>query len=188
MFAEAALAAWSFRWGSSQKSGSAGQIELISALAACLTVCILAVQSLCPAALWKDRPSRHVEHDDQRAAQFERRDAVANEVRYRGGEALTAFYGGAQYTYPSHVRIQRPGTDLTLHNLPWEGRPFDHPIYYGRCITGRRNRSFPTWHINSCVGEAERSLRAAGQRPVSPATKSSLEWVIERCLSPLVID
>jgi hypothetical protein len=131
MFAEAALAAWSFRWGSSQKSGSAGQIELISALAACLTVCILAVQSLCPAALWKDRPSRHVEHDDQRAAQFERRDAVANEVRYRGGEALTAFYGGAQYTYPSHVRIQRPGTDLTLHNLPWEGRPFDHPIYYG---------------------------------------------------------
>jgi hypothetical protein len=74
---------------------------------------------------------RHVEHEDQRAAQLERRAAIAEEVRYRGGETLTAAYAGAQYTYPSDVRIARPGTDITAHAVPWEGRPFEHPIYYG---------------------------------------------------------
>jgi lipid A oxidase len=146
-FVGSALAAWTTHWSSRHKVGALARLEMASALAACLTVCIFAFQYLFLAAVSKDRPSGHVEYDDQRAAQIERRDAIVKEVRYRGGEALTAVYGGAQYTYPSDVRIQRPGTDLTIHNLPWEGRPFDHPIYYGVRVA----RWFPASSIGGMV-------------------------------------
>jgi len=106
------------------------KLETCASLSGAAALAMLGLQVLYPGMTAKDSPG-HIEYEDQRAAQLERRRAIATEVRYRGGETLTAFYGGAQYTYPSDVRIERPGTDLTIHDLPWEGRPFQHPIYYG---------------------------------------------------------
>ncbi|MGE0701369.1 MAG: hypothetical protein AB7O57_19895, partial [Hyphomicrobiaceae bacterium] len=105
-------------------------LRLAEAVAAAGALLLLAGQ------VWLGDPQgavsgRHTEPEDQRAAQLARRAAIADEVRYRGGETLTAAYGGAQYTYPSDVRLARPGTDLTIHAVPWEGRPFEHPVYYG---------------------------------------------------------
>ncbi len=129
--ARASLAKWRARSERSGSGDAARRIDVASALTAAVAVGILAIQLLFPAEWLKDRPTRHIEYEDQRAAQLERRAAIAEEVRFQGAETLTAFYGGAQFTYPSDVRIQRPGTDLTIHELPWEGRPFNHPIYYG---------------------------------------------------------
>ena len=104
--------------------------ECASAVAAAASLLAVAWLALV-APLNKDAGPGHVEHEDQRAAQIARREAIAEEVRYSGGETLSAAYGGAQYTYPSDVRLVRPGSDFTIHDLPWEGRPFEHPIYYG---------------------------------------------------------
>jgi hypothetical protein len=50
----------------------------------------------------------------------------------RAGEHHLGGYLGIPYTHPSDVRIRKsPGTDFTIKDVPWEGRPFRHPIYYG---------------------------------------------------------
>lgn len=78
------------------------------------------------------RPLARLEEEDQREAALAFRAKIAEQVRYRGGETMTGAYGGSPYTYASDVRIVRPpATDLTAHAIDWEGKPFDHPIYYG---------------------------------------------------------
>lgn len=47
-------------------------------------------------------------------------------------ETFIGAYTGAPYTYPSDVRFQKPdGSELTIHDVAWDGKPFDDPIYYG---------------------------------------------------------
>ena len=69
--------------------------------------------------------------DSERARALAWRAEVAERVRFRGGESLTAVYGGSPYTYASDVTIDGPQGKLTAHGVDWEGKPFDHPIYYG---------------------------------------------------------
>jgi len=58
----------------------------------------------------------------------------------RAGEYHLGAYSGVPYTHPSDVRIRKsPGTDLTIKDVPWEGRPFRHPIYYGVRALGWRS-------------------------------------------------
>ncbi len=41
-------------------------------------------------------------------------------------------YAGYPYTHRSDLRFVQPGaTELTVHDVEWEGRPFKSPIYYG---------------------------------------------------------
>jgi lipid A oxidase len=41
-------------------------------------------------------------------------------------------YLGPAYTPPSDVRLTQPGgTDALFHDIPWEGKPFRPPPYYG---------------------------------------------------------
>lgn len=157
----AGLEAWALLRSARQKLGPLPRLEVISSLLAGLAVGTLAFHVLRPAAALKDRPSGHIEYDDQRAAQLERRNAIESEVRFRGGETLTAAYGGAQFTYPSDVQIQRPGTDLTIHQVPWEGRPFDHPIYYGVRVA----RWFPASSFGGMVDFTHSSRKRAPSPP-----------------------
>lgn len=47
-------------------------------------------------------------------------------------EWMIAAYGGAQHTYPSAVKLSKPGVhDLTVDKVGWDGEPFIDPIYYG---------------------------------------------------------
>ncbi len=51
-----------------------------------------------------------------------------------GGAPETQYggYGGIPFTYPSDLRFLKHGTtDLTVHGVNWDGRPFKSPIYYG---------------------------------------------------------
>lgn len=48
-----------------------------------------------------------------------------------------AGYSGVPYTYPSDVEFKKTGLhDFTVHDVPWEGRPFRNPIYYGARFVG----------------------------------------------------
>jgi hypothetical protein len=69
--------------------------------------------------------------DDEDAAAAAARAEMAERVRYRGDEFLFAAYGGAPYTYASDVRIERNGSAMTAHDVDWQGKPFDDPVYYG---------------------------------------------------------
>lgn len=47
-------------------------------------------------------------------------------------EWMVAAYGGSPYTYPSDVKITKPGVhDFTVKDVEWQGMPFINPIYYG---------------------------------------------------------
>ena len=47
-------------------------------------------------------------------------------------ETMVGAYMGAPYTYPSAVRIEKPGAyDITIDPVHWKARPFKSPIYYG---------------------------------------------------------
>lgn len=49
-----------------------------------------------------------------------------------GRELMFAGYSGVPYTYPSDVTVLKPGLhDFTAKEVPWDGRPFVNPIYYG---------------------------------------------------------
>jgi lipid A oxidase len=69
------------------------------------------------------------------------RAALIEQVRYKGGETFFAAYTGAPYTYASDLHIEGAGTDMTVHGVDWEGKPFDDPIYYGARIIRWRPRS-----------------------------------------------
>lgn len=75
------------------------------------------------------------------------RAELVERVRYRGDELLIAAYGGAPSTYASDVRIERPGTEMTVHDVDWQGKPFDDPIYYGVRIA----RWFPHSSLGAMV-------------------------------------
>ena len=72
------------------------------------------------------------------------RAAVAERVRYRGGETLAAAYAGSPYTYASDLRIERDGSDFTVDGVDWKGKAFDDPIYYGVRVA--------RWQANSRLG------------------------------------
>lgn len=59
------------------------------------------------------------------------RAALAEHVRYKGGESLAAVYTGTPYTYASDLHIEHDGGNLTVHDIDWLGKPFNNPIYYG---------------------------------------------------------
>lgn len=47
-------------------------------------------------------------------------------------EFLLGIYGGISGTFDSDVDLEAPGgTDLTLKDVPFDGKSFDSPIYYG---------------------------------------------------------
>ena len=47
-------------------------------------------------------------------------------------ETVFAAYGGVPFTHASDIRFEQAGsTDLTVHGVNWDGRPFKSPIYYG---------------------------------------------------------
>lgn len=75
-----------------------------------------------------------VVEDDHAKMAAARRAEIAEQVKYRGGEAFVGAYAGSPYTYASDVRFTKPGTDMTVRGIDWEGKPFDNPIYYGARI------------------------------------------------------
>lgn len=54
-----------------------------------------------------------------------------------GPDLTFAGYGGVPYTYPSDVAFKKTGlNDFTVHDVAWDGKPFNNPIYYGARFIG----------------------------------------------------
>jgi lipid A oxidase len=65
-------------------------------------------------------------------------DPSSTSVAGTSGPELTfAGYGGVPYTYPSDVVFKKNGLhDFTVHDVAWDGKPFNNPIYYGARFVG----------------------------------------------------
>lgn len=51
-------------------------------------------------------------------------------------EWRVSLYGGKSVTFDSDVHFKQPGgTDMTLHDVPWDDESFKSPFYYGARIT-----------------------------------------------------
>ena len=96
-----------------------------------------------------------------------------------GPEWLTAGYFGIPYTYPSDMQFERPGqagaklTDLTVHGINWDGKPFKSPIYYGlRSIrwNGSQGTMLDFTHSKT-ISQPSQSVRFSGTRNGKPASE-----------------
>lgn len=84
-------------------------------------------------------------------------------------EWLVAGYVGAPYTHASDMRFLAPGrTDLTVHDIPWIGRPFKSPIYYGlrgvRWWGGGPFGGMLDFTHSKAIADATQSVRLSGTR------------------------
>lgn len=91
------------------------------------------------------------------------------------GEHETQYggYFGAPYTYPSDVRFEKAGgTDLTVHGVNWDGKPFKSPIYYGlrtiRWGEGRLGGMIDFTH-SKAISQRDQTVRFSGMRNGQPA-------------------
>lgn len=107
----------------------------------------------------------HETGDAQDATVIAARAALSERVRYKGDEVLVAVYGGAPYTYASDVRIAQQGTDMTVHGVDWQGKPFDDPIYYGARVA--------RWFVNSSLGGMVDFTHSKAYAPLDQKAKLS---------------
>ena len=94
-----------------------------------------------------------------------------------GPEWLNGGYFGMPYTHSSDVRFVKPGsTDLTAHDVNWDGKPFKSPIYYGlrslRWNGGGQGVMVDFTHSKT-ISQPDQTLRFSGQRNGRPAPGSS---------------
>ena len=90
------------------------------------------------------------------------------------GEDLIAGYVGAPWTHPSNLRFSKPGsTDLTVHDVHWDGRPFKSPIYYGlrwaRWPAGSPLGFMVDFTHSKAIANPQQSVRFSGERNGRPA-------------------
>lgn len=151
------------QWWQALQTGAA---EALPALVAAVMLVIW-----CQAVLL-DRPGPA---PDRRASatggQHGARAAIDEPGRVIGG------YIGVPYTLPSDVRFTNPGkTDMTVHDVNWDGRPFKSPIYYGlraqNWAAGGAGAMIDFTHSKT-ISQREQSVRLSGTRngaPVRPST------------------
>ena len=106
-------------WGDGQGRGKSGRAASLAAIIALL---------VSAAGIFEQSSERPDVDDETARAEAAERARLAAPTR----EWMIAAYGGAPYTYPSAVRLTKPGThDLTVEQVGWDGEPFIDPIYYG---------------------------------------------------------
>ena len=108
-------------------------------------------------------------------ARAERGAAASTGVAIRGAESFYGAYSGIPATHPSDVRFRNgPATDLTVHDVNWDGRPFKSPIYYGlRAIrwsgAGPVGAMLDFTH-SKAISQREQQVRFSGTRNGKVAT------------------
>ncbi len=104
---------------------------------------------------------------DRDAAQRAEEQAVASRLAPPTKEMMVAFYGGAPYTYPSRVTLQKDGVhDLTVDGVEWRGEPFTDPIYYGVRVVnwfeGGRTGGMLDFTHSKAIGELDNEVTFDG--------------------------
>ncbi len=86
-------------------------------------------------------------------------------------------YVGVPYTHASDVRFHNPGkTDMTVHDVNWDGKPFKSPIYYGlraqRWSAGGGGAMLDFTH-SKAISQREQAARMSGSRNGAPLRPSA---------------
>nr|MCU0790659.1 hypothetical protein [Nitratireductor sp.] len=94
-------------------------------------------------------------------------------------EWMLAAYGGSPYTYPSDVRITKPGVhDVTVKDVEWQGLPFVNPIYYGvrvlRWFSGGRTGSMLDFTHSKAISKRSQEAAFEGTLNGKPAPEKAL--------------
>ena len=145
--------------------GALDALDRIGALAGMVAIISYAVLPSPPVPAMLAQSHTIGDSEDQDAAVIAGRADIADRVRYRGDEVLVAAYAGAPYTYASDLRIEGDGTEMTVHDVDWRGKPFDAPIYYGvRAIR---------WFPNSSLGGMIDFTHSKAYAPLDQKTKLS---------------
>jgi hypothetical protein len=136
-------------------AGSARGFETVSALFAVAALAIVAA------------PVVIEQSTDGTGRAAARAPASSAAVAPTGGEMMFAGYVGAPYTYPSDVTIRKSGLhDFTAEQVPWVGKPFENPIYYGARIVrwfgaGRTGTMLDFTHSKT-IAELDREVKFTG--------------------------
>lgn len=112
--------------------------------------------------------------DEVARAEAEERRRLALPTR----EWMVGAYGGAQYTYPSEVRLAKPGShDLTVDSVGWDGEPFVDPIYYGvrivRWLEGGRTGAMLDFTHSKALAQLGEQASFKGTLSGKPAPASA---------------
>ncbi len=96
-----------------------------------------------------------------------------------GKEWLIAAYSGSPYTYPSDVKITKPGVhDFTAKDVDWQGLPFVNPIYYGvriaRWFEGGRFGSMLDFTHSKAISIRDEKIQYEGTYDGKPAPETAL--------------
>ena len=94
-------------------------------------------------------------------------------------EWMVAAYGGSPYTYPSDVKITKPGVhDFTVKDVEWQGMPFINPIYYGvrvlRWFSGGRTGSMLDFTHSKAISKRGQEAKFEGTVNGQPAPEKAL--------------
>ncbi len=87
-------------------------------------------------------------------------------------EWMTGPYFGVPNTHPSDMRFLKDGqTDLTVHDINWDGKPFKSPIYYGvRSVRWRGGHGTMLDFTHSkTISQPGQMVRFSGTRDGKPA-------------------
>ena len=96
-------------------------------------------------------------------------------------ETMVGAYMGAPYTYPSTVRMNKPGDyDVTIDPVHWKAQPFKAPIYYGarvaRWFTGGSTGMMIDFIHSKAIADREKEATFSGTfngKPLPPRGKIS---------------
>ena len=96
-------------------------------------------------------------------------------------ETVVAAYMGAPHTYPSPVRIEKPGVyDVNIDPVHWYAEPFRSPVYYGarvaRWSTGGRTGMMVDFIHSKAIADLKQEAAFSGTfdgKPLPPRAKIS---------------
>ena len=121
--------------------------------------------------LWAGVMMSDTANRGERATGLARTSADGSEIA-AAPEWMTGPYFGMPYTHPSDMRFLKEGkTDLTVHDINWDGKPFKSPIYYGvRSVrwSGPHGAMVDFTHSKT-ISQPGQTVRFSGTRDGKPA-------------------
>ena len=134
--------------------------ERLSAAVAAFVLCLWAGHTML---------ADNVAAEREKTGKAESAEAASSTADLPRGEYVIAGYGGSPYTHPSDVKFTKPGTtDLTVHDITWEGRPFKSPVYYGirtmQWSSGGTFGGMLDFTHSKAISQRDQEIRLSGSR------------------------
>jgi hypothetical protein len=161
--------------GVGERAGSKGTLEIGATIAAAILLVASTASGLYEQSALGGESSR-----------AERSDAGGRTSILPGRETVVGAFAGAPYTYPSVVRIEKPGAvDMTIDPVNWFTDPFHNPIYYGarvaRWFTGGKTGMMVDFIHSKAIAERDKEANFTGAIDGKPLpARARIEDVVRK--------